>query len=69
MTLPAVTSREDWLAARRKLLVLEKELTRHQTAVNAERRRLPWSASRRTTFSRVPTESERSGTCSPAAAS
>ena len=29
----------------------------------------PWSASRRTTFSRVPTVSERSGTCSPAAAS
>jgi predicted dithiol-disulfide oxidoreductase (DUF899 family) len=41
MTLPQVTSREEWLAARRKLLVLEKELTRHQTAVNAERRRLP----------------------------
>jgi predicted dithiol-disulfide oxidoreductase (DUF899 family) len=41
MTLPEVTSREDWLAARRKLLVMEKELTRQQTAVNAERRRLP----------------------------
>jgi predicted dithiol-disulfide oxidoreductase (DUF899 family) len=41
MALPQVTSREDWLAARRKLLVLEKELTRQQTAVNAERRRLP----------------------------
>jgi predicted dithiol-disulfide oxidoreductase (DUF899 family) len=41
MTLPLVTSRPDWLAARRKLLVMEKELTRHQTAVNAERRRLP----------------------------
>jgi predicted dithiol-disulfide oxidoreductase (DUF899 family) len=41
MALPQVTSREDWLAARRKLLVMEKELTRQQTAVNAERRRLP----------------------------
>src|ERR1700735_434378 len=41
MTLPQVPAREDWLASRRKLLVIEKELTRHQTAVNAERRRLP----------------------------
>ena len=41
MTLPDVASREDWLAARRKLLVMEKELTRQQSAVNAERRRLP----------------------------
>jgi predicted dithiol-disulfide oxidoreductase (DUF899 family) len=41
MALPDLVSSEEWLAARRKLLVEEKELTRHQTAVNAERRRLP----------------------------
>jgi predicted dithiol-disulfide oxidoreductase (DUF899 family) len=41
MTLPDVVSREEWLAARRELLLAEKELTRHQSAVNAQRRRLP----------------------------
>jgi predicted dithiol-disulfide oxidoreductase (DUF899 family) len=41
MALPDVVSSEEWLAARRKLLAEEKELTRQQTAVNAERRRLP----------------------------
>src|ERR1700678_2671768 len=41
MTLPEVVSREEWLAARRELLVTEKELTRRQSAVTAERRGLP----------------------------
>jgi predicted dithiol-disulfide oxidoreductase (DUF899 family) len=41
MTLPDVTSREEWLAARRRLLAQEKELTRARDALNAERRRLP----------------------------
>jgi predicted dithiol-disulfide oxidoreductase (DUF899 family) len=40
-TLPEVTSREEWLAARKALLAKEKELTRHRDALNAERRRLP----------------------------
>jgi predicted dithiol-disulfide oxidoreductase (DUF899 family) len=39
--LPQVVSREQWLAARKELLVKEKELTRAQDRVNAERRRLP----------------------------
>jgi predicted dithiol-disulfide oxidoreductase (DUF899 family) len=39
--LPEVTTREDWLAARRELLAQEKELTRARDRVNAERRRLP----------------------------
>jgi predicted dithiol-disulfide oxidoreductase (DUF899 family) len=39
--LPEVTSREEWLRARKALLAKEKELTRHRDAVNAERRRLP----------------------------
>jgi predicted dithiol-disulfide oxidoreductase (DUF899 family) len=40
-TLPHIASREEWLAARKALLVKEKELTRARDALNAERRRLP----------------------------
>jgi predicted dithiol-disulfide oxidoreductase (DUF899 family) len=39
---PKVVSREEWLAARRKLLAREKQLTRERDAVVAERRSLPW---------------------------
>jgi predicted dithiol-disulfide oxidoreductase (DUF899 family) len=39
--LPEVVSREEWLAARKELLIKEKELTRAQDRVNADRRRLP----------------------------
>ncbi len=41
MSLSEVVSREQWLAARRDLLVQEKELTRARDALNAQRRRLP----------------------------
>lgn len=41
MNLPGVVSREVWLAAREKLLVAEKAMTRARDALNAERRRLP----------------------------
>jgi predicted dithiol-disulfide oxidoreductase (DUF899 family) len=41
MSLPEVTTREDWLAARREFLVREKELMRQRDALNADRRRLP----------------------------
>jgi predicted dithiol-disulfide oxidoreductase (DUF899 family) len=41
MSLPEVVSREQWLAARKQLLSKEKELTRAQDALNADRRRLP----------------------------
>ena len=41
MSLPDVVSREDWLAARRRLLTQEKELTRRHDQLNADRRRLP----------------------------
>jgi predicted dithiol-disulfide oxidoreductase (DUF899 family) len=44
MSLPKVTSREEWLAARKELLAREKELTRLRDAVNADRRRLPMVA-------------------------
>jgi predicted dithiol-disulfide oxidoreductase (DUF899 family) len=39
--LPAVASREEWLAARLALLRREKEHTRMRDALSAERRRLP----------------------------
>lgn len=39
--MPEIVSREKWLAARKALLQKEKELTRAQDALNAERRRLP----------------------------
>ena len=41
MSLPDITSREQWLVARRELLIREKELTRRRDALNADRRRLP----------------------------
>jgi len=39
--LPEVVSREEWIAARKRLLAREKELTRARDRLNAERRRLP----------------------------
>src|SRR5215471_10648957 len=41
MSLPAVTTRERWLIARRELLTREKELTRQRDALNTSRRELP----------------------------
>jgi predicted dithiol-disulfide oxidoreductase (DUF899 family) len=38
---PKIVSQDEWLAARKPLLIKEKELTRQRDAVNAERRRLP----------------------------
>jgi predicted dithiol-disulfide oxidoreductase (DUF899 family) len=41
MTLPHVVPREEWLAARKQLLVQEKELSRARDALSAQRRELP----------------------------
>lgn len=41
MDLPKVTSREEWLEARKRLLAKEKEATRVRDALRAERRALP----------------------------
>jgi predicted dithiol-disulfide oxidoreductase (DUF899 family) len=41
MHLPEVVSPEEWLAARKGLLVKEKEATLARDRVNADRRRLP----------------------------
>jgi predicted dithiol-disulfide oxidoreductase (DUF899 family) len=39
---PSIVSPEQWMAAREKLLVKEKALTRARDALAAERRRMPW---------------------------
>jgi predicted dithiol-disulfide oxidoreductase (DUF899 family) len=44
MNMPPIVSREEWEAARGKLLAKEKELTRARDAMAAERRRMPWMA-------------------------
>jgi predicted dithiol-disulfide oxidoreductase (DUF899 family) len=44
MAFPDVVTREEWLEARKRLLVLEKQATRERDALNAERRRLPMVA-------------------------
>ena len=44
MKTPPIVSREEWEAARQRLLVKEKALTRSRDALAAERRRMPWMA-------------------------
>lgn len=39
---PKIVSQEEWLAARKKLLAKERQLTHERDAIAAERRRLPW---------------------------
>jgi len=41
MKTPPIVSQEEWEAARRQLLVKEKELTRARDTLAAERRRMP----------------------------
>ncbi len=41
---PYIVSQEDWLAARTKILVREKQHTRERDALAAARRRMPWMA-------------------------
>jgi predicted dithiol-disulfide oxidoreductase (DUF899 family) len=43
MQTPPIVSPEDWEAARLRLLVKEKELTKARDAMAAERRRMPWT--------------------------
>jgi predicted dithiol-disulfide oxidoreductase (DUF899 family) len=44
MQTPPIVAEREWEAARRQLLVKEKELTRARDAMAAERRRMPWMA-------------------------
>lgn len=39
---PKIVTEAEWIEARKKLLVKEKELTRQRDAVAAERQKLPW---------------------------
>jgi predicted dithiol-disulfide oxidoreductase (DUF899 family) len=41
MAFPDIVTREEWLEARERLLVQEKQATRERDALNTERRRLP----------------------------
>src|SRR6516165_3972050 len=41
MNRPTVVSRSEWLAARKELLIREKDFTRQRDALSAARRRLP----------------------------
>jgi predicted dithiol-disulfide oxidoreductase (DUF899 family) len=41
IALPPIVSRDEWLVARNRLLVMEKEATRARDRLNAARRRLP----------------------------
>jgi predicted dithiol-disulfide oxidoreductase (DUF899 family) len=41
---PRIVSEQEWETAREKVLVKEKEVTRAQDALAAERRRMPWLA-------------------------
>jgi predicted dithiol-disulfide oxidoreductase (DUF899 family) len=43
MHTPPIVSPEDWEAARLRLLVKEKELTKARDAMAAQRRRMPWT--------------------------
>jgi len=44
MKTPTIVPQQEWEAARERLLVKEKELTRARDALAAERRRMPWMA-------------------------
>jgi predicted dithiol-disulfide oxidoreductase (DUF899 family) len=44
MNTPSIVSPEEWEAARQKMLVKEKEMTRARDALAAQRRRMPWMA-------------------------
>ena len=44
MNTAPIVSKQEWEDARQKLLVTEKEVTRAQDALAAERRRMPWLA-------------------------
>src|SRR4051794_25265059 len=48
MNTPPILSPQQWEAAREKLLVKEKEMTRARDALAAERRRMPWVAVEKT---------------------
>ena len=67
---PEIATREQWVAARRELLGLEKELSHRRDEVNAARRRLPMVEIDQGLRLRGTTRHDRRcSTCSKAAAS
>jgi predicted dithiol-disulfide oxidoreductase (DUF899 family) len=48
MNTPPIVSAQEWNAARERMLVKEKEMTRARDALAAERRRMPWLAVEKT---------------------
>ena len=66
---PKVVSREEWLAARKALLLKEKAMTRELDALRAERRRLPWVKVEKRYVFEGPKANARLQICSGAAAS
>jgi predicted dithiol-disulfide oxidoreductase (DUF899 family) len=69
MEYPKIASQEVWLTARLELLAKEKELSRAQAALAAQRRALPMVEITKTTSSPGRTARQGSPTCSRAAAS
>ena len=56
MSLPQITSRAEWLVARKELLVEEKDLTTRRDRFKTRSvAACPWSRSRRTTSLKAPT--------------
>jgi len=53
MSLPEVVTREEWLVARKDLLVWEKEMTRRLDTLSADRRWLPMVPGYRTARQRL----------------
>jgi predicted dithiol-disulfide oxidoreductase (DUF899 family) len=49
-TTPRIVSRNEWLAPRTRLLVMEKDATRARDALAAKRRDLPWVKVEKPTF-------------------
>ena len=64
-----VVSHDEWLAARKALLVREKQFARLRDRLTAERQALPWTASKSPTCSTRRTANRRSPASSPDAAS
>jgi predicted dithiol-disulfide oxidoreductase (DUF899 family) len=69
MKTPPIVSPQEWEAARRHLLVKEKELTRARDALAAERRRMPWLAVEKEYEFDGPGAERACSTCSRAAVS
>ena len=66
MQRPTIASRDEWAAARKRLLVKEKELSRQRDALSAERRKLPMVTIEKEYVFQGPEGAARSPICSKA---